>query len=132
MARVSRVSADGPAFEAGIQVNDLIVAMDGRRLGSGDLDKRVERLEPGDRVKLTFLRRDMLRMIEVTPELALVAALTLPEVGHILRMNPRTIRRYIANGDLTAHNMGGKKTLRVKLVDLHEFWQRSSRVTDAR
>ena len=66
LARVSRVSADGPAFEAGIQVNDLIVAMDGRRLGSGDLDKRVERLEPGDRVKLTFLRRDMLRMIEVT------------------------------------------------------------------
>jgi excisionase family DNA binding protein len=76
--------------------------------------------------------QSLLKMIETMPELALVAALTLPEVGHLLRMNPRTVRRYIANGDLTAHNMGGKKTLRVKLVDLHEFWQRSPRVTDAR
>ena len=67
LARVSRVSADGPAFEAGMQVDDLIVAMDGRRLSSGDLDKRLEQHEPGEPVRFTLLRRDMLREIEVTP-----------------------------------------------------------------
>ena len=77
--------------------------------------------------------QSLLSMIKTTPELALVAGLTYQEVAHLLRVNPRTIRRYVASGQLDAYNLAGKRaTPRVRLIDLHEFWQRSPRVTDGR
>lgn len=66
LAAVTRVSADGPAYEAGVQADDLVVALDGRRLRAKQLDKRLEQYAPGDTVTLTLLRRDMLREIRVT------------------------------------------------------------------
>lgn len=63
LAAVTSVLADGPAYEAGVNVADLIVAMNGRRLRSGDLEARVERMKPGDEVRLTLLRHDELREV---------------------------------------------------------------------
>lgn len=65
LARVTTVYADGPAYETGVQVDDLIVALDRRRLRASEMDKRLKPLEPGDTVKLTLLRRDVLRTFEV-------------------------------------------------------------------
>ncbi|MFQ5413607.1 MAG: M61 family metallopeptidase, partial [Phycisphaerae bacterium] len=62
---VRSVSADGPAYRAGVIVGDEIVALDGRRLPAGELDDRLKRFDPGDTVRLTIFRRDMLRTIEV-------------------------------------------------------------------
>jgi predicted metalloprotease with PDZ domain len=63
VATVSRVSADGPAYAAGLNVGDEIVAFNGKRLRGGDLNERLEDVEPGDSVALLLFRRDKLREI---------------------------------------------------------------------
>lgn len=65
LARVTRVYADQPAYTAGLQVDDLIVALDGVRLRADDLEKRLKSRQPGERVRLTILRRDLLRELHV-------------------------------------------------------------------
>jgi predicted metalloprotease with PDZ domain len=64
-ARVRRVSSDGPAYAAGLVAGDEILTMDGRRLRPGDLEERLERRQPGDRVRFHFLRRDRLEVLAV-------------------------------------------------------------------
>lgn len=62
---VRSVRSDGPAYAAGLTAGDVIVAIDGRRLGSGDLDARLERRAPGETVEITYFRRDMMRTMQV-------------------------------------------------------------------
>ncbi|MHC5003193.1 MAG: M61 family metallopeptidase [Planctomycetota bacterium] len=64
-AVVRSVRADGPAWSAGIIVDDEIVAMNARRLRAGDLDDRLERHQPGEVVTLHVIRRDVLRTFTV-------------------------------------------------------------------
>ena len=46
-----------PAADAGLQPDDVIVAVDGRRVGPAqDLAERISNYEPGDRVELTVAR----------------------------------------------------------------------------
>lgn len=66
LARVTRVDAGGPAHAAGLIENDEIVAMGSDRLRAGDLNTLLDRHEPGDRVTITYLRRDQLRTLELT------------------------------------------------------------------
>lgn len=55
--RVMGVSPGGPAAEAGIKSGDLIVAIDGKPLGSGrDLVSQMRAVEPGDKVSLELQR----------------------------------------------------------------------------
>ena len=65
-ASVRSVLADGPAYAAGIMAGDEIVALNGRRLPAGDLDKRLEKLKPGETVTLHVMRHDALRTVQVT------------------------------------------------------------------
>jgi len=64
-AIVQSVFSDGPAYKAGILAGDEILTLNRRRLRSGRLDKRLERMQPGDLVTLHLLRRDELLEIEV-------------------------------------------------------------------
>ena len=66
LARVSRVMTDGPAYHAGVQADDLIVALDDRRLRADNLETRLESYEPGDTIELTVMRRDILKHIRLT------------------------------------------------------------------
>ncbi|MCC6676853.1 MAG: M61 family metallopeptidase [Phycisphaerales bacterium] len=63
-AVVTAVLSDGPAYGAGMNADDQIVALNGRRLRAGDLDARLKKVRPGEKVRLTFLRADELREIE--------------------------------------------------------------------
>lgn len=65
LPEVSRVDADGPAFAAGLNPGDRIVAINGVALSSGDLDDRVEKHEPGDVLTISFIRHDLLREIDL-------------------------------------------------------------------
>lgn len=65
LAEVSRVDADGPAFIAGLNVGDRVVALDGVALRAGDLDDRLEACSPGESVLVTFLRHDVLHELAV-------------------------------------------------------------------
>jgi membrane-associated protease RseP (regulator of RpoE activity) len=58
-AAVTDVVADGPADEAGLEVDDLIIAVDGLALESGDhLSATVRSHAPGDKLALTIIRRE--------------------------------------------------------------------------
>ncbi|HYE02577.1 MAG TPA: PDZ domain-containing protein [Phycisphaerales bacterium] len=64
-AVVTGVASDGPAYDAGIIVDDEVVTLDDRRLMAGDLEERLKGLEPGQVVRLRTLRRDRERLVEV-------------------------------------------------------------------
>ncbi|MFG0328594.1 MAG: M61 family metallopeptidase [Phycisphaerales bacterium] len=65
-ARVRAVRSDGPAYHAGIIVDDELLAVDGRRVRSGgDLDEIIEGREPGDAIEVVFFRRDDLRSVQI-------------------------------------------------------------------
>jgi len=64
--RVMGVTAGSPAYEAGVDIGDEIVALNGLRVRTSDLPDRLADYKPGDKVKLTVLRRDRLREFEIT------------------------------------------------------------------
>jgi predicted metalloprotease with PDZ domain len=64
-SQVSAVRSDSPAAGS-IIADDLIIAIDQLRVRGSDLDSRIKSRKPGDRVRLTFFRREEMRSIEVT------------------------------------------------------------------
>lgn len=67
-AVIVEVNYGGPAREAGVQVGDVLVAIDGAPVAGKSLDEIAEdmRGEPGSKVKLTFRRAGQTREITVT------------------------------------------------------------------
>ena len=66
-AAVRSVVDDGPAEEAGIQVNDIITAINGKEItGRSDLSKAVSQSQPGDVLKFTVYRKGQSLEISVT------------------------------------------------------------------
>lgn len=63
--RVTRIIAGSPAEDAGLSVGDEVVAMDGYRVRTADLQDRISELNAGDTVKLTVFRDNQLREFEV-------------------------------------------------------------------
>ena len=63
--RVRYVRIEGPAWSAGVNVDDVLLALDGLRIG-GDLDELLERFAPGDAVELALFRDGRLRMLPAT------------------------------------------------------------------
>ena len=56
-ALVQSVTEDGPAEQAGIRVQDVIIALEGQPVGyPGQLQQRVAQYHPGDRVTVTLYR----------------------------------------------------------------------------
>jgi predicted metalloprotease with PDZ domain len=63
--RINMVVAGSPAYDAGLDFGDEILAVNGRRVRSSDLQERIAEFKPGDKVKITLLREDTLREFEV-------------------------------------------------------------------
>jgi predicted metalloprotease with PDZ domain len=63
---VAHVRRNTPAFAAGLDVDDEIVAIDNVRVRADRLDERLEQYMPGDRVSLLVARRDRLTSVDVT------------------------------------------------------------------
>lgn len=64
---VQDVVKDGGADAAGIKAGDVITKIDGRTIySSSDLQERVARLRPGDKVKLTYKRNGKESEVSVT------------------------------------------------------------------
>jgi predicted metalloprotease with PDZ domain len=62
---VTRVLRDTPAHEAGLNVDDEIVAIDGQRVIADQLAATLQAYRPGERVSVLVARRRALRTIEV-------------------------------------------------------------------
>jgi len=67
-ARITRVIAGSPAFNAGLDAGDDIVALDGFRTSAAGLLQRVKDFRPGETVRLTVFRDDRLREFTVRLE----------------------------------------------------------------
>ena len=65
-AVVQEVRRETPAFAAGLNVDDEIVAIGEHRVTGGQLDERLTRYRPGDEVELLISRRGRLRRLTVT------------------------------------------------------------------
>jgi len=66
-AAVRSVVDDGPADEAGLQVNDIITAINGTEItGRNDLSKAISAALPGDVLKLTIYRKGQSLELSVT------------------------------------------------------------------
>jgi PDZ domain-containing protein len=63
-ALINRVEPDSPADRNGLRRGDVIVEVDGQKIGdSGDLIRVVRGLEPGNRVRITLWRSGSLRTV---------------------------------------------------------------------
>lgn len=91
-AYVSTVAPDGPAREAGIQVEDIIVSVDGAPIGTyTELTTRLARMQPGEEVTLGVIRDGERIDIDV-------------ELGEFETERPDT---RVASGDRSAEDLLG-------------------------
>jgi serine protease Do len=68
-AVVSQVDPDSPGSKAGLQVGDVITAIDGQKVNdSGELQMIVEQKTPGTKIELTVLRNGKSMSVPVTLE----------------------------------------------------------------
>lgn len=63
---ISRVRRDGPGQQAGLQVEDELLAVDGLRLTEVSLDARLELYLPGDTVEILLARRGRIDRVSAT------------------------------------------------------------------
>jgi predicted metalloprotease with PDZ domain len=62
---IANVTPDSPAARAGLDQDDILVAIDGRRAHRQNLNALLKKYQPGDTIKVTVLRREHLRDFEV-------------------------------------------------------------------
>ena len=65
-AIIRGLAAGSPAYDAGLDLGDEIVALNSRRVRSSDLQERIAEHKAGDKVRITFFRDDNLREINIT------------------------------------------------------------------
>jgi predicted metalloprotease with PDZ domain len=63
---VSQVRRGTTGYEAGLNVDDEILAIDGYRVRADRLDARLEQYRPGDKVTILVARREQLMKLELT------------------------------------------------------------------
>ncbi len=96
-AYVQSIFAGSPAYEAGLNNGDEIVALDGYRVRANQLDARLADYKPGDKIKLTLFRDEQLREFEVT-----LQASPVPEVSVQLVEQPTDLQKKIYAGWMAA------------------------------
>lgn len=79
---VRGVLTGSPAYEAGLDIGDEILAIDGRRVRNSELQDRVTEFKAGDKMKLTFFREDALRELEVTLRLQDIPSYKVIKTAH--------------------------------------------------
>ena len=65
-AVVTNVSADGPGAKAGIQVGDIILALDGRLIKGKDFESAVAALKPGTQISVNYARGSASHEVQIT------------------------------------------------------------------
>jgi predicted metalloprotease with PDZ domain len=63
---VTQVRRGTPAYDAGLNADDEIVAIDGFRLRAEPIDQRLQQYRPGQKVTVLVARREQMREVDVT------------------------------------------------------------------
>ena len=85
-----RVVAGSPAYNAGLNANDELIALNGYRVRSSELNDRIGEMKPGDVVTVTVMRDGMLREFKVT-----LASNPVPEYTVTKTKNPTSLQKAI-------------------------------------
>jgi predicted metalloprotease with PDZ domain len=80
--RLASVFDGGAAQKAGMSAGDVLIALDGLRLGNASLDDMLARRKPGDKVRLHAFRRDELMRFEVELAAARLSSVRLSRRRH--------------------------------------------------
>ncbi len=89
-AVVQSIFAGAPAYEAGLNSGDEIVALNGFRVRANQLDARLADFKAGEKITLTLFRDEELREFEVT-----LRAPDVPEVSVQLTEQPTELQKKI-------------------------------------
>jgi predicted metalloprotease with PDZ domain len=79
-ARISRIIAGSPAYDAGLNYGDEVAALNGYRVRSAELQERIAEFKGGEKVRLTIFRNDKLREFDITLRLQDVPAYKIVKV----------------------------------------------------
>ena len=63
---VSRVTRDTPAYFAGLNTDDELIAINGYRVPADGLDSRLDAFAPGEAVKVMISRRGQVLTLDLT------------------------------------------------------------------
>ncbi|MCH8127778.1 M61 family metallopeptidase [candidate division KSB1 bacterium] len=63
--KISNISPDSPAYASGLDIDDILVALDGNRVHQKNLDFLLKNYQAGDVVNLTIFRREKLQEIQI-------------------------------------------------------------------
>ena len=94
---VASVTEGSPAWKAGLSVKDDLVALDGARIVPEEWEKRVDELEPGDRVRLTLFRNGFLRELPLVVGARENAAWVIRRLDHPTEAQRRVYEGWLWN-----------------------------------
>ena len=94
-SKITNVLPDTPAFRAGLDVNDILVALDGWRLHAANLDQRLKQYQPGDTVDVTVIRREQLRTFKVELAAAKKENLSIVEIEEPTELQAEILKSWL-------------------------------------
>lgn len=91
--RISNIVAGSPAYDAGLNVGDEVLALNTFKVHTGDLNNRISEMKDGDKATLTVFRDDRIREFSVALRNQDVPAYKVVKVG-----NPTDLQKKIYEG----------------------------------
>ncbi len=109
---IRRVVPDSPADKAGLQVGDVITAIDGRRVADvGDVRNRIGLVRIGQRLQLQLIRDGERRELDAIVE-GVQSISVLFEGASFIDVRARDGRRYVGLEDVSANSALGQAGVR--------------------
>ena len=96
-ARIAVAFEGGAAQKAGLSAHDTLLALDGLRVSSTNLDRLLSRYRVGDRVEIHVFRRDELRRFDVTLQAATPKTCRLDKVDKPTRPVQKLRKAWLAS-----------------------------------
>jgi len=119
---VSDVQADTPAAKAGLEVGDVITAVDGKRAGwTGDVSRGIRRRKAGETVQLDVVRDRASRKLTVTVEerARRERSIDLGDMNDNLRRHAWVMKDF-GKGHAVLENLEDFRGMRERLEDLEK------------
>ncbi len=113
---VRAVVAGSPAYEAGMDAGDQLLALDGLRIRAEEFSRRIAEYEPGDSIRLSFFHHDTLRELTITLARNPVPAYAITRVDHPDRLQRAVYEAWLGHSWNAARLSSPRCTTRVTLT----------------
>lgn len=93
--KIQNVTPESPAFKAGLDTDDILLALDGKRAHKNNLNLLLKKYSPGDTIRVTVFRRHELQKFEVELAEALPSKYEIKEVENPSKMQKRIRKSWL-------------------------------------